>query len=197
MAMIELIWEPEKQIETVYVFAPKFHERCFLVAISRSSPEHFSGMQPDHIKNIGKAFENAVRTALAEDCRWGEHMSDSFRWLWRLVAEDFFEQLFHLTIRHIRYGVRSEYISPFGQAMILTLEEVLTCLSRAPVVSCSFLFSSLCSCSPASPSLVLLSLTFLQALGDSWCPKSETLWKEVRKQQDPMGSRERSGREEG
>ena len=26
-----------------------------------------SGMRPDHIKNIGKAFENAVRIALAEE----------------------------------------------------------------------------------------------------------------------------------
>ena len=27
MNVIEMIWEPEKQIENVYVFAPKFHER--------------------------------------------------------------------------------------------------------------------------------------------------------------------------
>eukprot|EP00960_Hanusia_phi_P020249 598184-Hanusia_phi.AAC.2 len=40
------------------------------------------------------------------------------------AAQIFFEQLFELTIRHIRYGVRPEYLSPFGTALFLTLEEV-------------------------------------------------------------------------
>ncbi|EKX46653.1 hypothetical protein GUITHDRAFT_152283 [Guillardia theta CCMP2712] len=39
--------------------------------------------------------------------------------------EEFFKNLFELTVRHIRYGVRAEYLSPFGQAVIAMLEEIL------------------------------------------------------------------------
>ena len=39
--------------------------------------------------------------------------------------ERFFNELFHLTIRHIRYGVRPEYLPPFGIALFSTLEELL------------------------------------------------------------------------
>eukprot|EP00960_Hanusia_phi_P077696 768729-Hanusia_phi.AAC.3 len=237
MAIIEMIWEPEKQIETVYVFAPKFYERCFPLALLDTSEEWTSaGCGLNTSRTSGrrsrmlsgslslKSLTPSTLCPLGDcRCRWGEHMSDSFRWLWRLITEsltselealqngrndlvmadwenlksccdeevcstlledtrqwydliavwslqrlgalfwkhlndvspeqthlfrrsikmwglllhhivnmlllsitdpqDFFEQLFHLTIRHIRYGVRSEYISPFGQAMILTLEE--------------------------------------------------------------------------
>ena len=34
-------------------------------------------------------------------------------------------QLFELTVRHIRYGVRAEYLAPFGAALIAMLEELL------------------------------------------------------------------------
>eukprot|EP00802_Teleaulax_amphioxeia_P004181 Tamp_04185.p1 GENE.Tamp_04185~~Tamp_04185.p1 ORF type:complete len:777 (+),score=205.16 Tamp_04185:586-2916(+) len=39
--------------------------------------------------------------------------------------ERFFDELFALTIRHIRYGVRPEYLQPFGNALLATLEELL------------------------------------------------------------------------
>jgi len=39
--------------------------------------------------------------------------------------ESFFELLFELTVRHIRYGVRPEYLSPFGVALFAMLEELL------------------------------------------------------------------------
>ena len=40
------------------------------------------------------------------------------------IQKEFFHNLFELTVRHIRYGVRAEYLSPFGQAVIAMLEEV-------------------------------------------------------------------------
>ena len=73
--------------------------------------------------------------------------------------QEFFDQLFELTIRHIRYGVRSEYLSPFGHAMILTLEEV-----------CCFDYVKF---SPYD------GLVLVQILQDSWTAKIEQLWKEV------------------
>jgi len=39
--------------------------------------------------------------------------------------ESFFELLFELTVRHIRYGVRPEYLQPFGTALFAMLEELL------------------------------------------------------------------------
>jgi hemoglobin-like flavoprotein len=39
--------------------------------------------------------------------------------------ERFFDDLFQLTVRHIRYGVRPEYLGPFGAALFATLEELL------------------------------------------------------------------------
>lgn len=39
--------------------------------------------------------------------------------------EIFFDELFALTIRHVRYGVRPEYLQPFGNALFSTLEDLL------------------------------------------------------------------------
>ena len=38
-------------------------------------------------------------------------------------TETFFDELFQLTVRHIRYGVKSHYMPPFGKALIETFEE--------------------------------------------------------------------------
>jgi hemoglobin-like flavoprotein len=37
----------------------------------------------------------------------------------------FFDELLALTIRHVRYGVRPEYLQPFGNALFSTLEDLL------------------------------------------------------------------------
>ena len=39
--------------------------------------------------------------------------------------ERFFAELFQLTICRIRYGVRPEYLTPFGAARTSTMEELL------------------------------------------------------------------------
>ena len=39
-------------------------------------------------------------------------------------TETFFDELFQLTVRHIRYGVKSHYMPPFGKALIETFEEI-------------------------------------------------------------------------
>ncbi|EKX33177.1 hypothetical protein GUITHDRAFT_120658 [Guillardia theta CCMP2712] len=182
----ELVWEPEKQVEKVYIYAPRFYKR---------------GIRSENLKGLGYSFEVALKNTVGEE-NWGEHMSDSIRWLWQTLVESltnelnglktsrgelilehwqevrvntdiedlgsifwkhlndespeqthlfrrsftmwgkllqhimemlllslaepetFFEQLFELTIRHIRYGVRPEYLAPFGTALLLTLEEV-------------------------------------------------------------------------
>ncbi|EKX39126.1 hypothetical protein GUITHDRAFT_143733 [Guillardia theta CCMP2712] len=40
--------------------------------------------------------------------------------------EEYYDLMFELTIRHIRYGVRSEYLNPFGNALFATFEEILS-----------------------------------------------------------------------
>jgi len=40
--------------------------------------------------------------------------------------EEYYDLMFELTIRHIRYGVRSEYLNPFGSALFATFEEILS-----------------------------------------------------------------------
>jgi hypothetical protein len=40
------------------------------------------------------------------------------------IPEQFFEELRHLTIRHIKYGVKAEYIKPFGKAVLTGLEDL-------------------------------------------------------------------------
>eukprot|EP00960_Hanusia_phi_P069535 767111-Hanusia_phi.AAC.1 len=69
--------------------------------------------------------------------------------------QKFFQVLFDLTVNHIRYGVKSEYLSPFGQALLFTLEEVVctTCYEMVKIVS--------------------------QVLKPSWSPETESMWKEV------------------
>jgi len=39
--------------------------------------------------------------------------------------DKFFDQLFQLTVRHIRYGVRPHYLPPFGKALMETFEEIV------------------------------------------------------------------------
>jgi hypothetical protein len=39
--------------------------------------------------------------------------------------DTFFDQIFQLTVRHIRYGVRPHYLPPFGQALLETFEQIL------------------------------------------------------------------------
>jgi hemoglobin-like flavoprotein len=39
--------------------------------------------------------------------------------------ETFFDQLFQLSVRHIRYGVRPHYLPPFGKALVETFEQIL------------------------------------------------------------------------
>jgi hemoglobin-like flavoprotein len=39
--------------------------------------------------------------------------------------DTFFDQIFQLTVRHIRYGVRPHYLPPFGQAVMETFEHIL------------------------------------------------------------------------
>ena len=39
--------------------------------------------------------------------------------------DTFFDQIFQLTVRHIRYGVRPHYLPPFGQAFMETFEQIL------------------------------------------------------------------------
>mmetsp|Transcript_2496 Transcript_2496/g.5982 ORF Transcript_2496/g.5982 Transcript_2496/m.5982 type:complete len:1471 (-) Transcript_2496:34-4446(-) len=187
MAAAKLVWEPEQQIEQVYIFAPRLYRW---------------GMRAPHVSTVGEAFENAAKATLGKE-RWTALVNDSFRWYWRSISkalsgellgfeskrnevvmlswetvkqrtdveelgrifwkhlndlspeqthlfrrslkmwghlihhimamlmtsisdpEGFFEQLFELTIRHIRYGVRSEYLGPFGNALICTVQEIL------------------------------------------------------------------------
>uniref|UniRef100_A0A7S4PAX6 Globin family profile domain-containing protein n=3 Tax=Guillardia theta TaxID=55529 RepID=A0A7S4PAX6_GUITH len=182
----QLVWEPEKQLEQIFVYAPTFYA-C--------------GMRSEHLKAIAQSLESGVASVIGED--WGEHMSDSLRWVWKMISDslsseldglrekrseivlhqwqhmkdnvdveylgevfwkhlnnispeqthlfrrslrmwgsllfhimdmlvvsitepaDFFDQLFELTLRHVRYGVRSEYLNPFGQALIFTLQDIM------------------------------------------------------------------------
>eukprot|EP00960_Hanusia_phi_P029720 748121-Hanusia_phi.AAC.6 len=85
MAAAKLVWEPEQQIEQVYIFAPRLYR--------------WWGHLIHHIMAM-------LMTSISD-------------------PEGFFEQLFELTIRHIRYGVRSEYLGPFGNALICTVQEIL------------------------------------------------------------------------
>ena len=39
--------------------------------------------------------------------------------------DTFFDQMFQLTVRHIRYGVRQHYLPPFGKALMETFEHIL------------------------------------------------------------------------
>ena len=39
--------------------------------------------------------------------------------------DTFFDQIFQLTVRHIRYGVRPHYLPPFGNALLETFEQIL------------------------------------------------------------------------
>ena len=64
--------------------------------------------------------------------------------------------MFELTIRHIRYGVRSEYLNPFGNALFATFEEVL-----------SRLFDLLPLLYALSPSMLLLEPFFILAFDPS------------------------------
>jgi hemoglobin-like flavoprotein len=41
------------------------------------------------------------------------------------VPERFFEELRALTIRHVKYGVKAEYIKPFGKALLSGVEELM------------------------------------------------------------------------
>jgi hypothetical protein len=38
--------------------------------------------------------------------------------------ETYFDELFLLTVRHIRYGVRPDYLPPFGRALLETFQEI-------------------------------------------------------------------------
>jgi hypothetical protein len=38
--------------------------------------------------------------------------------------ETYFDELFLLTVRHIRYGVRPDYLPPFGRALLETFREI-------------------------------------------------------------------------
>ena len=66
------------------------------------SDEHASGMRSEHLKAIAQALESGVASAIGEElvepdhgvekangcfCSWGEHMSDSIRWVWRMISD--------------------------------------------------------------------------------------------------------------
>jgi len=51
------------------------------------------------------------------------------------VPEKFFEALQSLTIRHVKYGVKGEYVKPFGKAILSGLEELAGPRWTPPVVT--------------------------------------------------------------
>eukprot|EP00960_Hanusia_phi_P027928 747112-Hanusia_phi.AAC.4 len=99
------VWQPEKQIE----------KHDFID----------SGIRSEHLSSMAEAIELALADALG--MRWGTLVHHIVNMLIVSITdpEEFFRNLFELTVRHIRYGVRAEYLSPFGQALIAVLEDIL------------------------------------------------------------------------
>mmetsp|Transcript_29780 Transcript_29780/g.71770 ORF Transcript_29780/g.71770 Transcript_29780/m.71770 type:complete len:1445 (+) Transcript_29780:115-4449(+) len=118
--------------------------------ISTSMNKTIGALEKDHHKIVREMWEaakaaktsdeigEALYTELGREAPFVLHLFQrpkklqAYMWMQALemivvfseVPEKFFEELRHLTIRHIKYGVKAEYIKPFGKAVLTGLEDL-------------------------------------------------------------------------